>query len=702
MKKYPFKMQLSEDDCGAACVCMLIAKLSKVELSVGQAKYLIKNTDNGSTFLGIKKGLEKLDIYGEVAQLDKQKVDLYDMRNHVFITQINKNNNIHFVIIYKVKRNHLIIADPAEKKISKIKIDDFLYNWIPYVYYITNINNLNALTEFAVKKRDGIQITKILWENKGKIVGAWITTFFISLLSIISTFSFTFFFDTIIPLKLIDIIPYITFIFLFVLLFQVIINIFATKISIRLNNQIDLKITNTILESVFHNDFEIIENFKDGEIITRLQNVSQIRSKYIYWIIRFPIDIIMMLMTLDLLLQQNKTLTILLILPIMFSFLIVYITHAPLRDKSLALFNKGEKYNTIVLHILSSIEIIKSLGVINHYKNILLEKLKELKCDNEKFLIYSTILSGIKGSLLSLFSLCVLAIGSYYVITNKLGSGTLLMFNSLSMQILNPFMSIANLHTTYEQGKIAELKCEDLLHTKIYQKYGNRNIEKIETVSFENVQFEYNVGEKVLKNININFSQNQSYSITGLSGSGKTTFAKILAAYYTPTFGTIRINNSSILEYNLENIQKNILYVPQEIEIFPMSIMNNIRLGRPISEDIIFEKAKKLGFDDVIKEFSHGYETIIGENAVKLSMGQKQLLNILRSTLVDTQVIIFDEISNGLDLMYREKVIKYLAEYGNIKIFITHDIELANSCNQRFELQHGTFTKVVLPREEIQ
>ena len=112
-------------------------------------------------------------------------------------------------------------------------------------------------------------------------------------------------------------------------------------------------------------------------------------------------------------------------------------------------------------------------------------------------------------------------------------------------------------------------------------------------------------------------------------------------------------------------------------------------MGRTIPQDVVISKAKKIGFDSIVDELPNGYETIIGNNGVKLSMGQMQLLNILRVTLIEYQVVIFDEITNGLDSNYRNKVVNYFTDYGNINIFITHDFEFASSCDFVYDLEYG-------------
>ena len=501
------------------------------------------------------------------------------------------------------------------------------------------------------------------------------------------------FFDAIMPLKLPAVIPLITMIFTVILVFQILLNFLYTKLSVTLNNQIDLKLSSNILNNVFSKRNAVIENLKEGELITRLRGVSQIREKYLYWILRFPVDVLMMLMTFIILFDQNSTMTLLVFIPMLLSVMVVYLSKDRLRDKSLALYNDDEKFNVLIIHVISSLETIKSFSVLDHYKNLLVEKLQKLKTENKKFLMYATILSGIKNTILSIFSLFVFAIGAYYVISGKLGSGTLLMFNSLSMQILNPFMAIANMQTTYEQGKIAELKCEDLLQTEYYRESGKEKLEVITRFAVKNLNFEYQVDFPVLIDVNAEFMINKSYAIIGASGSGKTTFAKILANYYCPTSGNVEVNGISMETYDAEDIQKNIIYIQQNVEVFSASILENILMGRNIPIEIVNRKAKEIGFDTIIDALPLGYDTIIGESGLRLSMGQTQLLNILRATLEEYQVIIFDEVTNGLDRNYRGIVKNYLANYGNIKIFITHDMEFAKSCDCVLKIANGSLEK---------
>lgn len=185
----------------------------------------------------------------------------------------------------------------------------------------------------------------------------------------------------------------------------------------------------------------------------------------------------------------------------------------------------------------------------------------------------------------------------------------------------------------------------------------------------------------------LHFQNDKSYAIIGKSGVGKTTLGKVICGYYDVDSGKILCNGQDINDYY--NVSSKVLFVKQDTVILSDTILNNILLGRDIPIEYVKRKAEKIGFTDIVNQLPDGYDTVIGENGRQLSLGQAQLLNILRATLESYELIVFDEVMNGLDAEYREKVKDYLFSYGNIKIFITHDLNFAKMCDYIGQLENG-------------
>ena len=194
----------------------------------------------------------------------------------------------------------------------------------------------------------------------------------------------------------------------------------------------------------------------------------------------------------------------------------------------------------------------------------------------------------------------------------------------------------------------------------------------------------------IFKNVNIKIEANSNIALMGNSGSGKETIGKLIANYYGVKKGRILVNGIEIQQYTKESLTNQILYIPQKVELFSGTILENILLGRDIDKEKVFKISRCIGFDEIVNQFSKGYNTIIGERGIMLSAGQMQMLNIIRATVQNYNIIIFDEVTNGLDFELKEKVCNYLFGYGNMKLFITHDYEFAKKCDDIYILKNQT------------
>ncbi|MGC6174897.1 ATP-binding cassette domain-containing protein, partial [Lacrimispora sp. 38-1] len=394
------------------------------------------------------------------------------------------------------------------------------------------------------------------------------------------------------------------------------------------------------------------------------------------------------------LLRQSLPLAMLTLIPIMIFVLTMYLSHETMQKNSINLFEKDEEFNTTLIQSIKNIETLKNFKVTKKFEEINNKKLNNLLIMSEKFVIFDSIQSNVKNLIISLFTLYIFALGAYLVINDNMANGMLLVFNSLSIKMFSPFQKIASLQALFEQGKIAQKKYEDIVNTLMPRKEGNMKVSLIEKISLCNVKFVYGIETLIFDNLNLTLLRNSNTAILGKSGSGKTTLAKLLANYFDTQSGNIKINDKKYQEYYSQSISDHILYVPQYVEIFNDTILNNITLGRDIPLTEVEERAKNIGFNEIINLLPNGYLTIIGENGLKLSMGQMQMLNILRATIIEYSVIIFDEVTNGLDLHLKKSVANYLLEYGNIKIFLTHDIEFASLCDDIYIINNHHINRI--------
>lgn len=691
MKKYVFIKQLDESDCGSACMVMLLKYMFNFNFTIGELRSIFNSDYNGCTYLGIKSGLNKIGIKSEVFKCENN-IDVFEEVKYPFLTQISIENRKHFIVVYEKKGNKFIVGDPSKNELSNIKIGDFLKIWTPYILQVNKLHNIDnkLLYKYKGKKPN---LYSELWTVKYLIIISWIISIGIYLLGIFSAGMYSLYFDMVIPNKLESIIIHFASLYLIALITQVVLKYINSKINIKINNKIDKSLITKLVSEVFSKDFSILEYYQSGELITRFGNISKIRSRMIYIFQNFPIDISIIIFTFFLLFKRSIPLSLLIFIPMIIFALLLYLSYNRIENLSYKLFEQNESLNVELIESIDNIETLKNYSVTGIAEEKIKFRLDELLKTSEKFFSFDMLQNNIKNTIISMFNILIFSLGAYLVITDNIASGTLLMFNTLAMNIFNPFLNITTLQSTLEQGKVAILRYEDLVNTKSIRGDGNSSIEEIEKIDITNLSFSYGGNRNILSNVNLNINKGENIAIIGNSGNGKSTLAKLLANYYDANEGDILVNGISYKNLNREKMCDKILYSPQSIQIFSDTILNNIILGRSIDLESVLEISTKIGFDNVINSLAEGFNTHIGSDGTTLSMGQLQLLNIIRSTVTNHEVIIFDEVTNGLDIILREKIRNYILNYGNIKIFITHDTELALCCDKIYVIKNGTISE---------
>ena len=167
----------------------------------------------------------------------------------------------------------------------------------------------------------------------------------------------------------------------------------------------------------------------------------------------------------------------------------------------------------------------------------------------------------------------------------------------------------------------------------------------------------------------------------GESGQGKTTAMNILAGLYPLRNGKFLINNKEVKDSRLD-----LVFVSQEVDLFDLSIRDNLCLGKKISDDRILELLEEAGLTGWYNELPEGLETMVGERGIKLSAGQKQRLNLIRGILIDKDLYFFDEPTSNLDTVSEEKITNMIEKYLKDKtyVIVTHRPKLKELCNKHY------------------
>ena len=259
----------------------------------------------------------------------------------------------------------------------------------------------------------------------------------------------------------------------------------------------------------------------------------------------------------------------------------------------------------------------------------------------------------------------MIAILIYYsgnlIIQDEIGINNFFSFLAAMMLAYQPVRSLATLNITINQGLASAKRILPIidLKEKIFEdkKLDNINL-KDGRIEFSDISFNYGEETKVvLKNINLNISGGKMTSLVGLSGAGKSTILNLIPRFYDPTGGDIKIDNQSIYTKKLSSLRKNISLVSQETTLFDDTVLNNIKYANLDATDEEVNEAAKLSYSfEFIDTLPKKMNTLIGENGVRLSGGEKQRISIARAILKKSKIILLDEATSSLDAETEKKI----------------------------------------------
>ena len=324
------------------------------------------------------------------------------------------------------------------------------------------------------------------------------------------------------------------------------------------------------------------------------------------------------------------------------------------------------------------------------------DHLDQLKEKNKKIGIVVVRISPIMEVLTGFMIAILIFYSGKLIASNELSVNNFFSFLAAMMLAYQPVRSLSTLNIIVNQGLSAAGRILPVVDTKnIIKNKENAKEIKIENanIKFKDVLFSYkNSDGDVLKEINLDFEGGKMTSLVGHSGSGKSTILSLIPRFYDCKSGDISIDNQSIYDVTLHSLRKNISLVSQETTLFDDTIKNNIKYANlDASDEEIFEAAKLSHCEEFIKNLPEKYETLIGEDGVRLSGGEKQRISIARAMLKKSSIILLDEATSSLDSETETKIqdaLKILTK-DKTTIVIAHRLSTILNSNKIFVIDSG-------------
>ena len=471
----------------------------------------------------------------------------------------------------------------------------------------------------------------------------------------------------------------------------------AKVIMINVSEEVRKDIQMDMFASLIKADTKLVDSKHSGEFVSNLINdVNQITNLVSTAILNLFKDTLTLAGLLCVMFYQNWKLSL---------FAIIMIPLASIDARALGKrmgkivtqqMEKSKIVNTYLMEIFKNHKLMKIFQKEDYEKKRAFQYINNLKETTRKINIVFVRASPIMETLTGVMIALLIFISAKLVSGNELEVSNFFSFLAAMMLAYQPVRSLATLNISIQQGLSGARRVLPVIDDK-NEVFDKPNSEKLKIsngqVEFKNVYFNYNKKEnEILKSINLNIPGKKMTSLVGHSGAGKSTILNLIPRFYNISKGDILIDGQSIYNSTIFSLRNSISLVSQDTTLFDDSIKNNIAYANIDASQEEIEKAAKFSFaDEFIQKLPNKYETLIGENGIRLSGGEKQRLSIARAIIKKSSIILLDEATSSLDADTESKIqkaINFLTE-GKTTIVIAHRLSTILNSDKIYVIDKG-------------
>ncbi|WP_373718613.1 peptidase domain-containing ABC transporter [Bacteroides heparinolyticus] len=677
-------------DCGAACLASICAHYG-LQFPVARIRQYAFTDQKGTNVLGLIEAANKLGLSakGVKARFEALKIVPKPTIAHVIVNQQLQ----HFIVIYKVEKEHIVYMDPADGRMHKVENYDFERMW-------TGVLVLMEPEETFKQGNQKTSMTKkffsLLSPHKSVMIQAVFGALVYSLLGLSTSIYVGKITDYVLVDKNLNLLNLMSVAMLVILLLRTFIGAMKSILALKTGQRIDAALILGYYKHLLTLPQQFFDTMRVGEIISRVNDAVKIRNFINNVSLDLVVNIMILLFSVGLMFVYSWKLAL------------ITLASAPLFLLIFWSFNKlNKKYQRSIMESSADLEsqLVESINSISTIKRFGIEEFANLKTETRFVHLLKNTFRSIYGSIMAqggiqfvstAITITVLWVGSILVIDQELTPGTLMVFYSLIGYVISPIGALISSNQTIQDALIAADRLFQIMDLEREQDNDQKialQPDMIGDISFENVSFRYGSRKEVFKELNLKIEQGKTTAVIGESGSGKTTLISLLQHIYPIQSGHIRIGDYDIAQIDNKSLRRRVGTVPQQIELFAGTIVENIAVG-DLHPDMrrITDLIDQLGLRKFIERLPEGLNTFIGEHGASLSGGERQRIAIARALYKEPEILIFDEATSSLDTTaerYVKQTLEALAEQGKTVIIIAHRLTTVKDADHIVVLDKG-------------
>lgn len=670
-------LQHDSSDCGVACLVSVINCLGGSS-SFENIRKLSGTGPTGTTLLGLYQAANQcgFDATGYDAGIE----DIINY-NGILILHVSLSENLeHYIVCFGYDKGKFYIWDPAEG--LKVMTPDQLSGIWKSRKCLGLIKNKN----FTLNKnlRSGIRewLYNILKPDLSLFTASIFLGIVYSALGLVLAILTQKLLDQILPRKDIKLLIISLLAVLILFIARIVFGFLRQLLLINQGREFNVRLIDGFFGSILHLPKSFFDTRKTGDFVARLNDTMRIQRVITEVIVIYTIDILIVFASLIYLFFLSNTIGLMTLVFFPVLFFIVHHRRKIIMESQQNVMGKYALSESYYIDSLKGIAEIKSLGWQTHFRKInkaVYSDFQEKMFFLGKIKIRLGLLTGVAGSL---YILSVVFCASIGVIKSQLTTGELMAIITISSGAVPSMLNLALISIPLNEAKVALLRMFEFTQTPSELNENDQPEKNVElrSILLKEVSFRFPGRKLLLNNINLKIEKGKIISLVGESGGGKTTLANIIMRFYEPESGTILVNGDH--EAGLIPLNKwreQIGYIPQEIHVFNGTILQNliIELSEEKVKDL-FIKIREMGFEEFFNSFPSGIMTVVGEEGLNLSGGQKQIIGFVRALASPRQFLIIDEGTSNMDIETEKSIIRFLrklrSEVGIL--LITHKVNV--------------------------
>lgn len=652
-----FVPQVDMMDCGVAALAS-ISRYYGSDYSLAHLRELTKTTKEGTTALGLVQAAKKMGFETRAIQADMSLFEIKDI-SYPFIVHVAKDGRLqHYYVVYKNKKNHLIIGDPDPSvRITRMSKKGFEKEWTGVALFFAPEPSYKPYKD---KKNGLLALVPLIFKQRSLITNIVLASFLVTLINILGSYYLQVILDEYIPNQMQSTLGIISIGLVVTYILQQMMNFAREYLLTVLSQRLTIDVVLSYIRHIFELPMSFFATRQTGEVTSRFSDANSIIDALASTILSVFLDVSILMIVGGVLLLQNRNLFWLVLYSIPIYLIIVYTFMKPFEKMNHDVMQSNAMVSSAIIEDINGIETIKSLTS---------EEVRYQKIDSDfvgyldnsfKLSRLSILQTSIKQGAQLILNVLILWTGAQLVMANTISVGQLITFNMLLSYFTTPLENIINLQTKLQSAKVANARLNEvyLVDSEFQTFQENPYQEQLlkGDITVSDLSYKYGFGRDALSDINLTIKQGEKVSFVGVSGSGKTTIAKLLVNFYKPYKGTISLNGQNIDQLDKRSLRQFINYLPQQSYVFSGSLLDNLTLGADpsvVQEDIL--KACDIAeIRQDIEQMPMGFQTELSDGA-GLSGGQKQRIALARALLTKSRVLILDEATSGLDVLTEKK-----------------------------------------------